>query len=173
MKQSDRGLGPRLEERAGERSARAAGALASGGYTFGMESTRSAAFKVANMVMLVLFVVAAGLQYNDPDPLQWAAIYGLAAVACGLYAARRLPWYFAASVGAAALVWAATFAPGVIGAASPGDLVQSMKADTPQIEESREALGLLIVAAWMAALAVIARRERRPHARRVDAAGLV
>jgi hypothetical protein len=119
-----------------------------------MESTRNKAFNVANIAMLVLFVASAVLQYNDPDPLGWAAIYGLAAVACGLSSARRLPWVFAALVGAAALVWAATFAPRVLGTASPGDLVQSMKAETPQVEESREALGLLIVAAWMTVLAV-------------------
>jgi hypothetical protein len=126
-----------------------------------MELRRSTAFNVANIAMLVLFLAAAGLQYNDPDPLVWIAIYGLAASACGLHAAHRLAWSFAASVGVAALIWAATFAPRVLGTASPGDLVQSMKAETPQVEESREALGLLIVAAWMAGLAVRARRAQK------------
>lgn len=126
-----------------------------------MQSTGNKIFMFANLGMLVLLAAAAALQYNDPDPLQWVAIYGLAAIACGLCAASRPPWAFSASVGAAALVWAASFAPRVLGAASPGDLVQSMKADTPQIEESREALGLLIVAGWMAALTVRARRARR------------
>jgi hypothetical protein len=126
-----------------------------------MELRLNTAFKVANVAMLVLFLVAAGLQYNDPDPMVWIGMYGLAAVASGLYAAQRLAWSFAASVGVAALVWAATFAPRVLGTASPGDLVRSMKAETPQVEESREALGLLIVAAWMAALAVRARRAQK------------
>jgi hypothetical protein len=126
-----------------------------------MELRRSTPFNVANIAMLVLFVAAAGLQYNDPDPLVWMAIYGLAATACGLYAAHRLAWSFAASVSVAALVWAATFAPRVLGTALPGDLVRSMEAETPQIEESREALGLLIVAAWMTALAVRARRAQQ------------
>jgi transmembrane protein TMEM220 len=35
-----------------------------------------------------------------------------------------------------------------------GHLFASMKADTPAIELSREFLGLLIVAAWMATVAV-------------------
>jgi hypothetical protein len=35
-----------------------------------------------------------------------------------------------------------------------------MKAETPRIEESREALGLLIVAAWMAVLPIRSWRSR-------------
>lgn len=108
--------------------------------------------------MLVLFGIAAALQYNDPDPVVWAATYGLAAVLCGLAAAGRLPWALAAALAAAALVWSATLLPSLRGLAAPGDLARSMRAEAPAIEESREALGLLIVAAWMAVLAVRARR---------------
>ena len=42
-------------------------------------------------MMAVLFLIAAALQYNDPDPLRWMAIYGLAVLACLLALAGRLP----------------------------------------------------------------------------------
>ncbi len=35
---------------------------------------------VANGLMAALFLIAAALQYNDPDPLRWLAVYGLAAL---------------------------------------------------------------------------------------------
>ncbi|WP_370870431.1 transmembrane 220 family protein [Daejeonella sp.] len=31
--------------------------------------------KIFNSIFLVLFVVSAGLQYNDPDPALWILIY--------------------------------------------------------------------------------------------------
>jgi hypothetical protein len=33
-------------------------------------------FRVANAVMTLLFLVATFVQYNDPDPIRWMAIYG-------------------------------------------------------------------------------------------------
>jgi hypothetical protein len=44
------------------------------------------------------------------------------------------------------------------------DLFKTMKAETPTIEESRETLGLLIVALWMAILA-FRHRGHGPHQR--------
>ena len=41
--------------------------------------------------MAVLFAFAAAVQCNDPDPLRWMAMYGLAMLACGLALAGRLP----------------------------------------------------------------------------------
>ena len=50
-----------------------------------------ALLRIANGVMAVLFAFAAAVQYNDPDPLRWMAMYGLAMLACGLALAGRLP----------------------------------------------------------------------------------
>jgi len=105
-----------------------------------------------------LFFGSAALQYNDPDPIRWAAVYSGAGAACLLWRHWRPAWLLAATVGLAALAWGATYLPGV-GRMSFGHLLESMKAETPQIEEARELLGLLIVAAWMAALAIRARRR--------------
>ena len=55
------------------------------------------------------------MQFNDPDPVRWIAVYGLAAVACLLSLLRRLHWAFPALLFLVALAWAATLAPHVVG----------------------------------------------------------
>lgn len=113
----------------------------------------------ANRLMTVLFLIAAVLQYNDPDPLRWMAIYGLAALACLLALAGWLPRPLSALVGLAALAWAATLAPAVVGRVSIGELFESFTMKSQSVEEAREMGGLLVVAAWMAVLAL---RGARP-----------
>ena len=56
--------------------------------------------KVANWVMLAAFLFSVAVQYNDPDPIRWMLIYGLAALACILKLMGRLNWYLPAAVGA-------------------------------------------------------------------------
>jgi hypothetical protein len=57
-------------------------------------------------------------------------------------------------VGIAALAWAATLAPRVVGRVSVGDLFESYAIKSEPVEEGREMGGLLIVAVWMAVLAL-------------------
>ena len=111
--------------------------------------------------MAVLFLIAAALQYNDPDPLRWMAIYGLAALACLLALAGRLPRLAPALIGLATLAWAATLAPGVVGRVSIGELFESYAMKSEPVEEAREMGGLLVVTAWMAVLALVG-RARQP-----------
>lgn len=117
--------------------------------------------RVLTGLMGILFVFAAAVQYNDPDPIRWMAIYGLAALACGLALAGRLPRWAPVVVGLAALVWAATLAPRVVGRVSLGDLFESYAMKSEPVEEAREMGGLLIVAGWMAVLAVVGSRRAR------------
>jgi len=99
--------------------------------------------------MLALFLFAAILQYNDPDPIRWMAVYGLAAAACLLALFGRLWTPPLALLALAGLVWAATLGVKVIGRQSLADS-----------EEGREMLGLLLVFGWMTYLAVESRRPR-------------
>jgi hypothetical protein len=115
----------------------------------------------ASGVMAILFLFAVAVQHNDPDPLRWMAIYGLAAVACVLAVAGRLPRLAPVLVGAAALAWAATLARGVVGRVSMGQLFESYAMKSEVVEEAREMGGLLIVAAWMAVLALVGSRPGR------------
>ena len=114
--------------------------------------------KGANRLMAMLFLIAAALQYNDPDPLRWMAIYGCAAVACLLALAGRLPRPVPAAIGLAGLTWAATLAPGVVGRVSIGELFESYAMKSAPVEEAREMGGLLVVTAWMAVLALVGAR---------------
>ncbi len=40
--------------------------------------------KLFNLLFCLLFIISAGLQYNDPDPYVWIPIYGYGAVLCWL-----------------------------------------------------------------------------------------
>jgi hypothetical protein len=111
--------------------------------------------------MAALFVFAAAVQYNDPDPLRWMAIYLAAAAACVLAVLRRLPRWLPIVVGLAALVWAATLSPHVLGRVRMGEMVQAWEMKDVRVEEGREMYGLLIVAGWMAVLALAGWRRHR------------
>lgn len=115
-----------------------------------------------NWLMAALLGLSAALQYNDPDPLSWIALYAAAAAACVLWGLRRVAWPVAAPVAAIAAVWAALLLPDVLGHIAPGDLFLRMSEKGGRVEVGREVGGLLIVVAWMLALLVLERRRRRP-----------
>ena len=116
---------------------------------------RSKVWVVANVVMLLAFAFSVLVQVNDPDPLAWVTIYGLAAVGCALGMVRRGHWAFPALVGIAAAVWAAVIAPRVLGQVPFVDMFGAFEMENTGVEESREMYGLLIVAGWMAVVATV------------------
>ena len=118
-------------------------------------------FRVFGALMAGLFIFAAVLQYNDPDPLRWSAIYLSAAVASILYVVGRLRWYIPMLIGFIALTWASTLASGVWGQISFSQLFEAWEMANPAVEEGREMCGLLIAGCWMAFL-VVATLKGRP-----------
>ncbi len=114
----------------------------------------------------LLFFFGALVQYNDPDPLRWMAIYLLAAVACLLAVLRKLKWWFAALIALVALGWAATLAPSVFPNVRAAEMVAAWEMKNSRIEEGREMYGLLMIGVWMTVLAVTLRAKllRRPIA---------
>ena len=109
--------------------------------------------RILNITFAVIFVIFAALQYNDPDPWLWGPIYLYAAALCW-YAAKgryfpKLYWIGLVAYG----VYAAFLffdKDGVISWATEHqqeNLVQTMKAEKPWIEETREFGGLLIASA--------------------------
>jgi hypothetical protein len=124
-------------------------------------SGESLPFRLSNILLMLLYVSMAVIQYNDPDPIRWALLYVAAAAACLVYRMTWPAWTAAAAVGLVALVWAAVLAPTALQDFTFRDLVRTMKAETPSIEYSRELLGLLIVVVWMAVLTVVGLRRRR------------
>ncbi len=88
-----------------------------------------------------MFLVFAGLQFNDPDPWVWIPIYGVFAILCFWDAFGIVPRILSLGCLISALVsaflwWPDTFS-GITGPMTPDS----------GVEEARESLGLAICAA--------------------------
>ena len=107
--------------------------------------------KILNVVFIILFLVAAALQYNDPDPYLWIPIYLLGAFLCfkalqGKF--HPLVYYISLAGYIAYAVFLFFDKTGVLSWANDHgkeNIAQSMKAGKPWIEETREFFGLLIL----------------------------
>ena len=113
--------------------------------------------KIANITFIILFLFAAAVQYNDPDPIQWIAIYTLAAIASILFLVRKQNRIFPAIVGGIALLWAILLILQLFGTSMPivwGDVFGRADMKTEAVELTREIFGLLIVTGWMSWLAM-------------------
>jgi hypothetical protein len=120
-------------------------------------------FRVLCMVMTALFVLSVAVQYNDPDPIQWMAIYGAGAVFSAL-AARGKPgvaWHWPALAAAIALVWGLFSIQPVWGTDAFAHMTDAWEMKNLPIEEARETCGLLFTAAWLGVLAVVAAKTKR------------
>ncbi len=112
--------------------------------------------KVFNWIFVVLFVLFAAVQYNDPDPYLWMPIYLYAAALCWLASRYRFP-RIAYWVGFAAYlpyaVYKAFDQNGLVDWIryhNAENIAGTMKAETPWVEETREFFGLVIVIAVLA-----------------------
>jgi hypothetical protein len=107
--------------------------------------------KTFNLVAVVLFVLFAALQYNDPDPYIWIPIYVVSAYVCFQTYKGKLDRFSHWIIVAFCLIYAVRLMidpNGVIAWFKEHDaenLVQSMKATKPWIEQTREFGGLLII----------------------------
>lgn len=121
--------------------------------------------RIFNLVFCILFVLFAVLQYNDPDPYLWVPIYLYAAVLCWLAFKRQFfPKAYLLGI-AAYLIYAVYLIftkNGVIDWYKKHDaenLVQTMKAEKPWIEDTREFGGLLILVIVLTINYVYAKRK--------------
>ena len=107
--------------------------------------------KVLNIFLILVFILSAGLQYNDPDPYLWIPIYLYGAFLCYLaYKHKYNSTFFL--IGLAVYIGYAVYLffdkQGVLSWANEHDaesITQTMKATKPWIEETREFGGLLIL----------------------------
>jgi hypothetical protein len=107
--------------------------------------------KLANLIMLLMFVFSAVVQLNDPDPVRWTAMYCAAAAMCALEIRRPISAWVPATLAIIALVWAGTLY-GRAHSVPLSALVAEWEMKNPNIEEAREMYGLTIVAIWMLAI---------------------
>jgi hypothetical protein len=99
--------------------------------------------------MAVLFSLCVGLQINDPDPVEWMAMYGAAAVSSAVLPARRWLAIGAAVTGLVAAAWGAYLLHQVLDVLEFSDLVMKMDEKGGAVEVGREAAGLGLVAGFM------------------------
>lgn len=116
------------------------------------------AWRVVDALFLVMFLFSVIVQVNDPDPVAWMAIYGLAVFACALSLLGRLRAWVPALVGALALLWAINIAPRVVGRVPFLEMFGAFEMKDVGVEESREMYGLVLIAVWMAVLFLRLRR---------------
>lgn len=94
--------------------------------------------KILALLATALFVVAAALQYNDPDSLQWIAIYGVAAlVSLRVYFGKIAP-LLVTVVSAVYLIW------GIVSWPEEFVGLSLESGDINSVEQGREALGLIV-----------------------------
>ena len=107
--------------------------------------------KVFNIFFIVVFILSAALQYNDPDPYIWVPIYLYGAYLCyqAIYKKYNPTLYI---VGLIIYVGYAVYLffdkQGVLnwaGEHNAESITQTMKATKPWIEETREFGGLVIL----------------------------
>ena len=118
-------------------------------------------YRTFTAFLAVLFLIAAAVQYNDPDAIRWIAIYLAASAACFLGLVERLRWWFPAVVGVAALFWAVTLLPRAFPNVAVSELFAAWEMKNERVEEGREMYGLLIIAASMTLLAISTRVRRK------------
>lgn len=109
--------------------------------------------KIFNLLFCFIFIVFAGLQYNDPDPYVWMPIYLYTAVLCWLAFRGK---YFRTAYVLGIIVYAVYAGYKFFDENGVWDwmtkhraenIAGSMKATQPWIEETREFFGLIILIA--------------------------
>ena len=116
-------------------------------------------FRWLAYAMAAAFASFAALQYNDPDPLRWIAIYGAAVVISAALPRWRAAAGAGLAVGLVAAAWSAYLAYGVWRVIGVSDLWLKMSEKGGAVEEGREAGGLAIEAAWLLAASAFRRRR--------------
>ena len=124
-----------------------------------------AIMKAFNIFFIIVFLLSAALQYNDPDPYIWMPIYLYGAWLCyqAIYRKYNPVLYI---IGLVVYMGYAVYLffdnQGVLswaGKHNAENIVQSMKATKPWIEETREFGGLLILIVALATNMIWLRRH--------------
>jgi hypothetical protein len=116
-------------------------------------------WRVVDLSMVALFALATLVQFNDPDPIRWIAIYGAVVLLSALVLTRRrLSPYLPGALALLSVGWALSIVVSGPGWSEYGHMFDAWEMKSLPIEEAREASGLLLAALWMAALSYRARR---------------
>ena len=107
--------------------------------------------KIFNITFIIVFILFAAVQYNDPDPYLWIPIYLYPAYLCFLAIKNKYPknaYYVGFVFFTGYAVYKIFDENGVIDWIryhQATSIAATMKAEQPWIEESREFFGLVII----------------------------
>ena len=97
--------------------------------------------------MIFLFALSAAVQFNDPDPAAWVAIYLALCVVSILFALDKLRPVFGWLVAAVAFAWAITITPDLTYTGFQ-NIAEEIQMRYPGVEAAREFSGLIIMSLW-------------------------
>lgn len=126
--------------------------------------------KITNLLFILLFLIAAFLQLNDPDPALWASLYLSGAFLCAfaLFGEVQKSLLWVALVIYLGYAFYLFITPNGVWSwyndYAAENIAQSMKAEKPWIETTREFFGLLILAAAVAVNILFHRKVRSQSA---------
>ncbi|PZR40572.1 MAG: hypothetical protein DI538_03745 [Azospira oryzae] len=119
--------------------------------------------RIIHLLLALMFFAFAGLQFNDPDPLLWIAIYSAMTVLCALAAFGKYYFKVMLVLAAGYLVYMVILYPGLVDWLRSSDrsllFDDIAKMQYPFIEESREFLGLLICEVVLVVYILVARKK--------------
>ena len=123
--------------------------------------------KIFNIFFCLVFILFAAVQYNDPDPYIWMPVYLYTALFCWL--AFRNKFYPAAyligiAVYAVYALYKVFDTNGLIDwitKHNSENIAETMKAEKPWVEETREFFGLVILIAVLLINYFFARRKMK------------
>ena len=112
--------------------------------------------KFFNIFFILVFILFAAFQYNDPDPYLWIPIYLYPAVLCYLEVKQKsinkmayLAGFLIFGVYAIYKLFDTNGIIDWIKFHNASSIAATMKAEVPWVEESREFFGLIIILAAM------------------------
>ncbi|MDG2045826.1 MAG: transmembrane 220 family protein [Halioglobus sp.] len=105
-----------------------------------------------NTIFLIIYLLCAAVQYNDPDRIVWISLYLAAAGMCIAEFRPEPPRWPPRVLGLISVTWIGTLLPSIVGQATLEDIFTSITMTTNAIEQAREIGGLLLVGLWAGAL---------------------
>ncbi len=103
--------------------------------------------KIINWILCVIFLLFAYLQFNDPDPVIWVAIYLIVALLFAISNYMTIPKIVFYSIILALLIFSfmhLDFFTTWLKSEDKSELVGDMVYEKPYIEGTREFMGILI-----------------------------
>jgi hypothetical protein len=106
--------------------------------------------RIAHGIMAALFALSVALQFNDPGPAPWIALYGACAAASGLAAAGRPPRRFALALLVICALWEIHYLTVGAWRTPVTSLADEWHMTNQNIVDGREFWALLLLGGWMA-----------------------